>query len=206
MSKGATHITKKRCFNKGPETEKKVWLKWWLNPRLSWLTTICLRGFDRNVPQLFPVFRLHQKYRLAINIFEFPDHMHPWNSDIKVEFQTMCMQKVWFLEKKICLPAGFEPATWMQVSCTTHWVICAVVFNGLLLKFLQFFVFNPLQNASWLLHYLVAINLKEEDDWFMESGSWYVNVNSPRQVISVTDRQMDEQLFSFIYTVECRIV
>ena len=35
-----------------------------MNPQLSWLTTVCLHGFDRNVPHLMiavpPVFPLHQ--------------------------------------------------------------------------------------------------------------------------------------------------
>ena len=33
----------------------------------------------------------------------------------------------------------------------------------------------------------------------MMLGSCYVDVGSPRQVIGMTDRQMDGQLFSFIY-------
>ena len=40
-------------------TEKKTCSKMGLNPQLSWLTTVCLHGFDRNVPQLFFVFSLH---------------------------------------------------------------------------------------------------------------------------------------------------
>jgi len=46
-------------LQKGPETEKKVWLRVGLNPQLRWLTSVCLRGFDRNVQQLFTVFPLH---------------------------------------------------------------------------------------------------------------------------------------------------
>ena len=46
---------KKNVLQKGPETErKKVGLGWGLNPQLRWLTTICLRGFDRNVQELSP--------------------------------------------------------------------------------------------------------------------------------------------------------
>jgi len=29
---------------------KKVWLRQGLNQQLSWLTIVCLGGFDRNVP------------------------------------------------------------------------------------------------------------------------------------------------------------
>ena len=47
-------------LQKGPETEKKVLLRVGLNPQLRWLTNVCLRGFDRNVQQLFTVFPLHQ--------------------------------------------------------------------------------------------------------------------------------------------------
>jgi len=44
----AKNICRKK---KSPETEKKVWLRRGLNPQLSWLTPVCLGGFDRNVPQ-----------------------------------------------------------------------------------------------------------------------------------------------------------
>jgi len=40
----------KNVLQKGLETKKKN-LRWGLNPQLSWLTTVCLRGFDRNGPQ-----------------------------------------------------------------------------------------------------------------------------------------------------------
>jgi len=54
-------------LQKGPETEKKkVWLRVGLNPQLRWLTSVCLRGFDRNVQQLFPVFPLHQCLQRAV--------------------------------------------------------------------------------------------------------------------------------------------
>jgi len=63
-------ITGKNMLQKGPETEKKVWLRVGLNPLLRWLTTVCLRGFDRNVQQLFTVFSevfsLHQCLQRAV--------------------------------------------------------------------------------------------------------------------------------------------
>ena len=34
--------------------------------QMSWLTTVCLCGFDRNVPQLLPVFSLHQCLQCAV--------------------------------------------------------------------------------------------------------------------------------------------
>ena len=37
-----------------------------LDPQLSWLTTVCLRGFVRNVPQLFFVFSLHLCLQRAV--------------------------------------------------------------------------------------------------------------------------------------------
>ena len=51
---------------KGPETEKKVLLRVGLNPQLRWLTNVCLRGFDRNVQQMFTVFPLHQCLQRAV--------------------------------------------------------------------------------------------------------------------------------------------
>jgi len=37
-----------------------------LNPQWRWLTSVCLRGFDRNVQQLFTVFPLHQCLQHAV--------------------------------------------------------------------------------------------------------------------------------------------
>jgi len=49
---------KKTCF-------KNV-QKLGLNPLLRWLTTVCLRGFDRNAQHLFTVFSLHQCLQRAV--------------------------------------------------------------------------------------------------------------------------------------------
>ena len=38
------------------------WLRQGLNPQLSWLTTVCLRGVNRNAPQVFPVFPVHHVF------------------------------------------------------------------------------------------------------------------------------------------------
>ena len=46
----AQNICHNKVLQKGLETLKK-WLRRGLNPQLSWLTTVCLRGFDRNVSQ-----------------------------------------------------------------------------------------------------------------------------------------------------------
>ena len=107
---------------------KKVWLRRGLNPQLSWLITVCLRGYDRNVWQLFPVLPLHQclqrtvknerKQILAITIVEPTDDVRlislksrfdaylpstTWNakyvSATKAGKKT-CTQKVLVFEKK----------------------------------------------------------------------------------------------------------
>ena len=135
-------LGKKRA-SKGPETEKKVWLG--LNPLLRWLSTVCLRGFDTAVT----VFSLHQCLKRAVmneqKQLSISNH-HSWvprwrafnfaqvlfrslclECQVTVLSKLTCMQKVLIL-KKICSTAGFEPATsWMPVSCTTNWVIDAVV-------------------------------------------------------------------------------
>ena len=45
-------ITGKNVLQKSLETEKKVQLSVGLNPQLRRLTTVCLRGLDRNAQQL----------------------------------------------------------------------------------------------------------------------------------------------------------
>jgi len=56
QSKSPKHVPslckKQSCFIKVQKLKKKVWLRRVLNPQLSWLTTVCLRSFDRIVPQL----------------------------------------------------------------------------------------------------------------------------------------------------------
>ena len=105
-----------------------------LNPQLRWLTTVCLRGFDRNVQQLLTVFSLHQYLQRAVmnerKQLSFSNHHSrvprlclislKSRFDVRLEcqvivlsklnFKKMCMQKVLIFEKtKICSPAGFEP-------------------------------------------------------------------------------------------------
>jgi len=54
-----SQYNKKNMLQKGPETEKKSFAyRVGLNPQLRWLTSVCLRGFDRNVQQLFNIFPL----------------------------------------------------------------------------------------------------------------------------------------------------
>jgi len=45
---------KKKSALKGARNwkKKRLGLGLGLNPLLSWLTTVCLRGFDRNVPRM----------------------------------------------------------------------------------------------------------------------------------------------------------
>ena len=86
-----------------------------LNPQLSWLTTVCLSNFDRNVPQLIavpcpstPVPSTHKsRYPLAINIFKFPDDVHLFSLmscfDACLECQvTVNSIKAEFLKKHVC--------------------------------------------------------------------------------------------------------
>jgi len=67
---------KKNVLQKGPETEKKVWLRVGLNPLLRWLAGVCLRGFDRNVRTTavhcllstpVPSTRCNERTKAAIN-------------------------------------------------------------------------------------------------------------------------------------------
>ena len=53
---------KKRALKKIQKLKKSLGL----SPQLSWLTTVCLRGFDRNIPQLLPVFSLDQCLQCTI--------------------------------------------------------------------------------------------------------------------------------------------
>ena len=118
---------KKTCFKKVQKLKKKVLLRVGLNPQLRWLTSVCLRGFNRNVQQMFTVFPLHQclqravmneqkqlsisnqqirvPRRRAFNFAVVPFRcvlVMPSNSVIKAEFKKKtCMQKVLICEKKI---------------------------------------------------------------------------------------------------------
>jgi len=197
-------------WKKHASKRSRNWKKVELNPQLRWLTTVWLCGFDRNVQQLFTVFSLHQYLQRAVmnewKQLSFSNHHSrvprwrafnfaqvpfwcvlgmPSNRTIKAEFKKVLYAKVLIFEKKICSPAGFKPTTsWMQVSCYTNWVIWLWFLMERCSSFLHFFVFGLLQNAIW----------SPQPD----RCSWYVDVGSPRWVISVKDGQTDKRLFSFI--------
>ena len=59
-------LEKKSASKRFRNWKKKFGLGWDCYPPLRWLTTVCLRGFDRNVQQLFTVFSLHQCFQCAI--------------------------------------------------------------------------------------------------------------------------------------------
>jgi len=107
----------------------------------------------------------------------------PSNSVIKNK--KTCMQKVMIFEKKICLPAGFEPASrlWFSMECCS--------------SFPHFFIFNLLQNAIWSRIDSRWQTWSRRMMGFLMLGSWYVDVGSPRWVIGATDRQTDG--FSALY-------
>ena len=92
-----------------------------------------------------------------------------------------------FWGKKVCSPAGFEPATsWMQVSCTTHWAIRAMVFDGMLLEFSPLLCLQTAAECSWSLHYLAVTK-----NVFMVLDS-YMSMSTVLGKLSWrTDRQMD---------------
>ena len=63
-----------------------------------------------------------------------------WNYN---NFKKRVCKKVWF-SKKICSQPGVESATsWMQVGCSTHWAICAMVFDGILFEFFPLLCLQP---------------------------------------------------------------
>jgi len=147
-------------LQKGPETEKKILLRVGLNPQLRWSTSVCLRGFDRNVEQMFTVFPLHQciqrtvmneQKQLSISsqhirvprrrAFNFAQVLFrcvlvmPSNSVIKAEFLKTFMQKVLIYEKKICSP-GIWTRNLLNASQLLYLLShMAVVFDGMLLEF-----------------------------------------------------------------------
>jgi len=88
--------------------------------QLSWLIPVCLRGFDRNVQQLFPVVSLHQCLQRAVmnkqkqlsisnqhirvprwcafNFAQVPSRsvlILPSNNDAKLTFKKTCLQNIW---------------------------------------------------------------------------------------------------------------
>ena len=93
------------------------------------------------------MFRLRvftQTYHSATAIKHSDSAVAEWYSTVRYRVY----KKYWFLKKKICSPAGFEPTTsWMQVSCSTHWAIWLWFLMECCSSFLHFFVFNLLQNA-----------------------------------------------------------
>ena len=134
MSKQKTkNVPQKNVLQKGLETFKKwqKWLRRGLNPQLSWLITVCLRGFDRNAPQKMTgvpclpstsVLNENQSsYQLAISTFKFPDMCIQFCFDVCLECEITVLSKlnskkrVWksidIQKKKICSPTGFKPTT-----------------------------------------------------------------------------------------------
>ena len=128
-------IAEKKCTQKFKK-KKKFSLGKGLNPQLSWLTTVCLHGFDRNVSQLFLVFSLHQCLQHVVkskqkqiwisnqhiqvprcNVFNFAQVWLrcvlgiPSNSSIKAEFKKCVCKKYDFEKKRSYSPPGFEPTT-----------------------------------------------------------------------------------------------
>ena len=85
-----------------------------------------------------------------------------------------------------------------QVSCTTHWAIGVVVFDGMLLEFSPFLCLQPAVERN------VITALPRSDK--PKVGRWWVCgvrlliccFGSPRRVIGMTDRQMDSFLASYI--------
>ena len=149
--------------------KETFWLTRGLNPQSSWLTTVCLCSFDRNVPHTEnDSCSLSSLYTSAFNIMNEPKQLSisnqhirvpkwrafnfaqvlfwcvfgmPSNSAIKAGLKKHACKKYWFLKKK-CSPVGFEPATsWMQVSCSTHWAIW-------LWFLVEFFPLHRLQPAT----------------------------------------------------------
>ena len=145
------------------------------------------------------------RYPLAITIVKFSDDVHlillKSHFDVCLECQVTvleaglektCMQRVLIFEKKVY-------TSWIRthdlLNASQHWVILLWFSIECYSSFFRFFVFNPLQNASWSLHYIAVTNLKQEDDRFKVLGSWYVDLSSPSRVIGMTNGQV----FSFVY-------
>ena len=120
-----------------------------LNPLLSWLTTVCLCGFDRNAPQLFPTFNALQRtnksrYPLAMIIIKFTDGMHLISLkscfDACLECQVTVLSKLNF--KKVLIFGKKVFTSWIQTYDLLNagqllypLSYMAVVFNGMLLEF-----------------------------------------------------------------------
>ena len=69
QNKSPKHVPsqyKKNVPQKALKSEK-IWFRWGLCLQLSLLTTVCLRGFDRIITQLFLVFSLHQCFQCTVN-------------------------------------------------------------------------------------------------------------------------------------------
>ena len=107
--------------------------------------------------------------------------------------------KVLIFEKKRCLSAGFEPtASWMHVSSSTHWAI-----------WLWFFTecFSNFSTFSSSTSYRMQADHRNTLQWQTWSrrmmGLWcYVNLSSPRRVISMTDRWTDRFSALYIYRLQ----
>ena len=131
-----------------------------LNPQLSWLTTVYLHGFDRNVPQLIFVFFLHLYLQRAVkneqkeifisnyhslvlrwhlsNFAEVPFQCMlgmPSNSAIKLNFKKRVCKQYWFSGKKVF--TSWIRSCYLLYACQLLYPLSymAVVFNEMLFEF-----------------------------------------------------------------------
>ena len=208
-------LEKKTCIKKVQKLKKKVRLKLGLNPQLSWLTTVCVRGFDRNVPQLFFVFSLHMlqstvKNKLkqisisnhhnlvprwrAFNFTQVPLWCvlgMPSNSAIKARLLKHVCKKYCFSRKKVF-------TSWIQTRdlLNTSQLLyplsyVAVVFDGMLLNFSLLLWLQPATECK------LITTLTRGDK--LEGGWWVCDVKQlicrcRQSQACVTDRRTGFQL------------
>ena len=101
-------------------------------------------------------------------------------------------------QKKPCSPPGLEPATsWMEVSCTTHWTICAVVFDRVLLKFSPLLCLQPAAEHN-LITALTRSDKREAGGWWVYDVRQLMCCYEQSQVSywhdGRTDRQIDGRI------------
>ena len=101
-------------------------------------------------------------------------------------------------KKDIYSPAEFEPATWMQVSCTSPWAICAVVFNGMLLEFSPLLRLQPAAECKLLTTLTRGDKLEVEGWWICDVRQLMCWCRQSQESYR-RHRQTDGQDFSFIY-------
>ena len=151
--------------------KKRFGLGW----ELRWLTTVCLRGFDRKVQQLFT---LHQRLQRTLkneqkqlSISNHHSQVPRWRAlvslkscfDACLECQVTLISKLnfkknvhaeyWFLKKKSVhqLDSNLRPPECKSVALPIELLVLWFSMECCL-SFLHFFVFNLLQNGIWSLH------------------------------------------------------